>query len=538
MTRSLVDNFLSSAARYPARDALWAEGHAVSYEELGDAAGRIANTIVGNLPGARAAQCAVFAYRTVTAYAAVLGAQMAGMAYVPLNPKFPAQRNGYMLDLSKAETIVIDHRCLPVARDVLSAHDRPLLVILPDSEVLPEWADELPIHRFVTASGMETDGRCPGNGRPKTDDLAYIVFTSGSTGMPKGVAVTQGNAVSYSDNIIRRHQPGCDDRFIQLPDLTFDLSVHDLVVPWAVGACLYCVPEVELMVPDRFVRQHHLTYWTSVPSAAAFLHRFGKLKPRAFDSLRFSVFCGEPLPMSLARTWCEAAPNSLVDNLYGPTEATVAFTGHVVGPACPEAIVPIGEPFPDQEVAICDDDLNVLTGGEVGELLLGGSQVASGYWLNPELTRERFIHLEIPGKAASRWYRTGDLVGWQEGAGLIFRGRKDRQVKIRGHRVEIQEVEVVLRQVANTDLVAVFPWPDDSSGVADELIAFVQGDRIDPREIRSGCGDLLARHMIPKEIIGIGSMPLNSSHKVDYRTLKDMFSTMETQKNNGDSTDE
>lgn len=522
-SRSLISNFLSSTERHSSRNSLWAEGRYVSYDELLRRAARIANVIVNMLPDNDEKQCAVFVYRTITAYAALLGAQMAGMAYVPLNPKFPVQRTSHMLNVCLADVIVIDRYCLPYARDVLSAHRRPLLVILPDCDAPPDWSYEMSEHRFVAAPEMNQDDY-PRDSLPGSDDLAYIVFTSGSTGAPKGVAITHGNAVSYSDNIIRRHQPGCGDRFTQLPDFTFDLSVHDLVVPWAVGACLYCVPEDELMVPDRFVRQHRLTYWTSVPSAVGFLNRFNKLKSGAFESLRTSMFCGEPLPTSLAKAWSAAAPNSIVDNLYGPTEATVAFTGYTFHEDCERAIVPIGEPFPDQEIIICDENLNVVESGSKGELLLGGSQVSNGYWKALSLTEEKFVSLSVPGMTSTRWYRTGDLVEWHEGTGLIYCGRRDHQVKIRGYRVEIQEVEVVMRQISGSDMVAVVPWPLDPDGAAEGLVAFIQGAVADKKSMKKQCADILAAYMIPRKIIDIEEMPVNSSGKIDYKRLVEICS--------------
>jgi len=523
--RSLVGNFLSSAALYPSRNAIWAEGRHVSYEDLARRATRIANAIVNEQPDDAARQCSLFVYRTVTAYAAVLGAQMAGMAYVPLNPRFPARRNSELLDRSRADVMIIDQRCLPHAPEVLSFHRRALLIILPDTNEVPDWASDFPDHRFVTVpnTGDSSGTRMADDlGR---DDLAYILFTSGSTGVPKGVAVSHGNVVSYVNNIVRRHGPGCEDRFIHLPDFTFDLSVHDLFVSWAVGACLYCVPEDELMVPDRFVRQHRLTHWTSVPSAARFLNQLGKLKPGAFESLRMSVFCGEPLNASLARNWCAAAPNSIVENLYGPTEATVAFTAYPFDSSRKDTIVPIGQPFPDQEVIICDDDLTPVAADCEGELLLGGSQVTLGYWMEPTLTRDAFVQFSVPHKNSTRWYRTGDVVRWCEGVGLLYRGRKNRQIKIRGYRVEMQEVETILRQVSGTELVAVIAWPVNSEGVAEGLVAFVQGSPFEPDTIRRKCARRLPKYMVPRDVVSVEAIPVNSSGKIDYNRLVESYAS-------------
>jgi non-ribosomal peptide synthetase component F len=226
------------------------------------------------------------------------------------------------------------------------------------------------------------------------EDGAYLLFASGSTGTPKGVLISHQNVVAYLRTVLSRYRPRPDDLFTQLFDFSFDLSVHDMFVCWNSGACLYCPPAGALMSPGPFVRKHELTFWFSVPSTAATMARLRMLAPGELASLRVSLFCGEALPAGLARMWRQAAPNSIIDNLYGPTEATIAITAY----RAPDdgtfpgkgRVVPIGVPFPGQQAAVIDADGNLVADSEPGELWVGSSQVATGYWHLPEITAERF----------------------------------------------------------------------------------------------------------------------------------------------------
>jgi D-alanine--poly(phosphoribitol) ligase subunit 1 len=303
---------------------------------------------------------------------------------------------------------------------------------------------------------------------------AYVMFTSGTTGAPKGVPISHANVDAYLSGITRVGGLGEEDRTLQLVDLTFDLSVHDMFLTWLNGAELYVVPENAAMLAPRLIRQHRLTACLMVPSAAAGAIEQNQARPGSLPSLRLSYFCGEALPRTVAAAWAEAAPNSRVINIYGPTEATVAFSYYEFAPdeALEFPVQPIGRPLGDQCMTLFTPDLQPSPTGETGQIALGGSQVTAGYWRNPAVDAEKFavVHGE-------RWYLTGDLGRWVEPYGYIFSGRVDRQVKIRGYRAELQEIEGVLRRVTGRQQVAVVPWPLVSPGVAEGSVAFVCGAR-------------------------------------------------------------
>lgn len=528
----LVAGFFNSARRQPNSNALWVDEQVYTYAELFLRAARIARTLMREIPDSHEHRCVLMVERSVTAYAGVLGTLLAGMSYVPLNAKFPAQRNLRMVELSSSSAIVVDERSMEAARDVLLGYPEPLLVIMPETDSLPAWAASASQHTYILKRQMADADAASLNLPEQASPIAYVLFTSGSTGLPKGVAVSNDNASTYVANIIARYQPGAGDRFSQFFDFTFDLSVHDIFVSLCAGACLYSVPSKVMMMPLKFVQEHALTFWFSVPALAACLKRYHALRPGALPSLRYSLFCGEALPTSLALEWQPAAPNSIIDNLYGPTEATIAFTAYRFDASDARVaslpVVPIGSPLPGQETIVLDEHFQPVPDGQIGELYLGGSQLAPGYWENSELTRQRFLDLQVEGKTARRWYRSGDLASVDKEAGLLYAGRIDNQVKIRGYRVEVQEVEAVIRRLGGSALVAVVPWPLAADGSVQGLLAYGCGFTVSSRDILKACTQHLPAYMVPQDVVELRKMPFNANGKIDYPALQKMAAEGDT----------
>ncbi len=354
------------------------------------------------------------------------------------------------------------------------------------------------------------------------DALAYLMFTSGSTGVPKGVAVSHANVRALISRLAARYRLTSADRLSQMFDLTFDLSVFDQFMAWEAGACLVCPSRADVVNPARFIREHELTVWFSVPSVAMFMRRLGSLAPGSFPSLRWSLFCGEPLPLELAEAWSAAAPGSTLENLYGPTEVTVACTvyrwrGEESRPHCIHGIVPIGEPFAGLDVMLADPALHEVPVGEPGELLMAGDQVTLGYWNDTERTAAAFV---TPPATPVTYYRTGDLVTRRTpDAPLSYLGRLDHQVKILGHRVELLEIEAALRAATGRDSVAAVAWPRTGSGAAG-VVAFIAGGGVDAAGVRTVLASRLPPYMVPRQIREMPALPLNSNGKIDRRALE------------------
>jgi len=519
--RNLIRGFAQSAERFAERPALVVDRERLSYGQLSCKAQSIALAILKTEEDPYPL-AALLAYRSVTAYAGVLGILASGKGYVPLNPKFPIERTRTMLLLAGCSTLVVGTECLRELPALLARVDRRLLVVLPEVAEPMSLPANFPNHRFVFADEIPSANGLVYPTAVDSGAVAYLMFTSGSTGVPKGVPIYHRNVRPYVECICDRYEVTAEDRFSQQFDQTFDLSVHDMFVAWERGACLFSVPERSVMAPAKFIREQQLTMWFSVPSVIGLLSRMRLLSPNCFPSLRCSLFCGEPLLATQAQLWQQAAPHSIVENLYGPTETTIAIS-HYRWDAdgspreCVNGIVPIGWSFAGQSACVIGDDRQAVAAGNSGELCLAGSQVTTGYWNNPEKTCEQFVRLA--GMGERLWYRTGDLVQQDERGCLHYIGRTDQQIKIRGYRAELQEIEAVLRKVCGTEEAVSVPLPS-SNGSTEGVAAFVSGTaELDSDRILSSCRQLLPDYMVPWKIYSVKELPLNANGKVDRSQL-------------------
>ena len=518
--RALWKGFTQSAERFPDRPAVFADARTSSYHELQELATSIAATIQGHPEFSQVPLTAVFAYRTTTAFAGVLGALLAGNGYVPLNRTFPTDRTEAMFERSGCRSIIVDAGSLPQLDGLLARADQSLLVILPDVPEDREYSRKWPRHIFFGLQEL----RPPNSWLEPTaspNAIAYLLFTSGSTGIPKGVMVSHRNVTSYLDYMTGRYEITERDRFSQMFDMTFDLSVFDMFMAWERGACVCCPSWKALMKPDKFMREAELTVWFSVPSTVAFMKRLGILKPGQYGSLRLSLFCGEPLPVSSATAWNEAAPNSIVENLYGPTELTISCTlyrwDQQRSPGESELdIVPIGYPHPGMQVFVADENLNEVAPGEEGELLMNGPQMSLGYWKDPERTAAAFV---VPPGKSDVYYRTGDRVRRPMGNHpLVHLGRCDFQVKVLGHRVELGEIEAIVRRISGLDGVIAVGWPVTQSG-CDGIEVFLEGEVGDREALRNAVASVLPTYMVPRAFHCMDSLPRNVNGKFDRKAM-------------------
>jgi amino acid adenylation domain-containing protein len=494
----------------------------LSYEQLWNYAGKVTACIADFAPATERI-VALLAHRSVGAYGGILGILGSGRGYVPLNPKFPLERTLLMLQASGCATVVVGQECAAILESLLARVDQPLTLILPDSEWEPE-RDRFAPHRVIAARELRRIAD-PVDPLAEPEDTAYLLFTSGSTGKPKGVGVSQANAVAYMEYAAQRFGIHGGDRCSQNFDLTFDLSVHDLFTCWDGGATL-CPYAEQTLTPATGVEEMELTVWFSVPSVAMFAAKLGLLQPGAFPTLRWSLFCGEALSSSLAAAWQQAANHSILENLYGPTEATIAITGYrwdaASSPAeCVRGLVPIGWPFVGQQACVVSQDLAPVSTGETGELCLAGSQVTRGYWHDLEKTARSFVRLQHTGDQI--WYRTGDLVRQDERGCLFYLGREDFQVKVNGYRVELQEIDLVLREASGTELAVAIPWPL-ADGSASGIVGVLSGaDPAHDDKIIAACKARLPRYMVPSRLCHFLQIPLNVNGKIDRGKITEML---------------
>jgi amino acid adenylation domain-containing protein len=510
--------FFDSAASHSHSPALWVNERLYSYGEIETRARRVSAGLAAIARTSDIGRCLLFGHRSVAAYVGVLGILDAGMAYVPLSPKAPATRTATIIAQSGAPLMLVDRRCAGALDEVLS-----LLEERPQIFLLDEGADDSHLQSVTsTLSALPAAPYVQHRGTMR--DVAYILFTSGSTGAPKGVPITHANADAYVMGQLQLQVQARDARYIQLCELSFDPSVHDMFVCWANGGCLYVPDTVDPVYNADFIKHHEITHWNSVPSVAGFMQQMRKLTPGAFSSLRVSMFGGEPLSRSLALAWMRAAPNSRLFNMYGLTEATIACTRFEVSAEFIDnpqhTVMPLGWALPRVELMIVDAELEPVAAEQTGELLIAGPQLAGGY-LSPDYQagNNRFVRKIYPGRRAQRWYRTGDTARATNQHGIVFQGRLDTQVKIRGNRVELEEVEHVVQACSHAALCAVIPWPLDEVGRAAGLVAFVTNARVEIERVLRACRQRLPDYAAPQRIVVIDAFPLNVNGKIDRMAL-------------------
>ncbi len=495
--RDLYGLFAQSVRAHPGKSAVELGSEVVTYRELDRTAGAVAAEIVrrGVAPNARVA---LYAVRSPRTYAAYLGILRAGCAVVPLGAKVSRGRAAAAL---AAAEVALAFGVGPT--EEMRSHAAPCVAL-----------EELPV-----------DGAGPVRAA-SPDDRAYILFTSGSTGAPKGVPLTHRNALAYVEHAAAEHAITPDSRLSHAFELTFDPSVFDMFCAWARGATMVIPQSMELMAPVRYVNRRRITHWFSVPSAVSTALRIGGLPAGSMPGLRRSQFIGEQLTYHQASAWREAAPGSAIVNTYGPTELTVACAEYEL-PADPASwprtangTVPIGAVYPHLEWELIDGD---GAAAHEGELCVRGVQRFDGY-LDGAQDEGRFISYDgdrarpttVLPPGAEEWYRTGDRVRLEDGQ-LVHLGRLDRQVKVRGYRIELGEIEAALREHPGVAAAAVEVVEVNG---ADGLCAVLVGERCEEAAVQKTLSQSLPAYMYPDAYLWVDELPCNANGKIVHSAVR------------------
>jgi D-alanine--poly(phosphoribitol) ligase subunit 1 len=498
MNLNLACPFYAHAEMQPESAALRVDGSVYTYGELARRASAIAERLRQSVP-AGPRRVVILGARSWESYAALLGVCWSGAAYVPVSSKLPVSRVSEILSIIQPDALLVD----------------------PDGARLAAGLPDLAQRVIFRVQDIHPSRVCDEPANVDPEDPAYILFTSGSTGVPKGVAIAFRGVAAFLSAMAKRFPLTPEDRAGQPCELSFDISVSNIFTAWGSAACVCVVPASQAMAPRDFLRNQNITSWFSTPSVAVFLEQMKMLRPGIFPALRYTLFGGEGLPATTADRWAEAIPNGILANIYGPTETSVActsviYTGaELVTPG--RGIVSIGRPFEGVEFMLVDDADNVVAPGETGELLIGGPQVGIGYWNDHAMTSARFPRID--GK---RWYRSGDMVYRDAGGLYHFISRKDNQVKVRGFRVELGEIEAHLRDICRSDSVAALPWPVNV-GSAGGIVAFVSGTTSSPFEIRSAMKSRVPGQLVPDRIHLLDAMPFGATGKLDRKALTAML---------------
>ena len=518
-TSSVADYLEISAARFPQRVAVVnPDGTVLTYCELNIRAERVAAFLSAR--GVEAGdRVAVWMPKSANAMVAIFGILKARAAYVPIDWMAPAARARTILQDCRTKAAFVDLRCAAGLKGMEPPQEN---VILVGDAAQPAAAE------FAGATSwqdvLEHDLPAPSREDRSREDLAYILYTSGSTGTPKGVMLTQGNALSFVDWCSSIFRVDEEDRFSSHAPFHFDLSVLDIYVPLKHGASVHLVDDQTGKNPKdlaAFIAHRQLTVWYSTPSVLHLLASLGNLPNFDCSSLRLVLFAGEVFPVKHLRQLTQLWPAPRYYNLYGPTETNVC-TYFPVPSNIPEERVepyPIGAPCAHCLAAVLDSAGEPVRPGDEGVLHISGDSVFLGYWNRPKETAAAFRLRD-----GHRWYSTGDVVREDPEHGFIYVGRRDRMVKRRGYRIELDEIESALyrhERLTEVGVIATLARDAEVKIAAYLVVAHEPPPGI--IQMKMFCASLLPAYMNPDVFVFLDRLPRTSTNKVDYQSLKQQF---------------
>jgi D-alanine--poly(phosphoribitol) ligase subunit 1 len=484
---------------YPNNNALFINNHYYTYKQLWQ--------IVKQIHQQLSAQkqhliFGVYCTDDIETYAAILAINLYGAAYVPLNSKFPVSKNKKIIEKCELQ-IVLTSVQAEVTNELKQHVDAKFInvVVISDAKTI-KIKNEITINQ---------------NDYQKVEQPnVYILFTSGSTGEPKGVPISKTNVNHFFEYFLTNYNFNENDRFLQVYELTFDVSVFSFFMPLVVGACCYVLPTdgIKFIKTIEYLLNYKITVVSMVPTTLRYLENY--LPEIKLTDLRHSFFSGDALHHNLAVKWSKAIPNAVIHNFYGPTETTIVCTRYVFNTKQSEKesvnnIVPLGKAFEGVEFIIIDEN-NIPT--QKGELCFSGTQVITSYLNN---TNEEcfFTHHQ------KQYYKTGDIASVNEFGNLIFYGRTDSQVKINGYRVELTEVENAISKILDTRCVALTSKKNNS---LNQLIVFIEKKTVDEKELKEKLQLILPDYMVPNQFIEVKNFVLNINGKIDKQHLLGTYS--------------
>lgn len=507
MQKNVTEWLDRTAKRFPDKAAIIDEAGALSYCEYRRKALAVARALILRGVGPHE-PVMVYMKKSTKVLVSFLGIAYSGNFYSPIDVKMPAFRVKKILE-------ILQPRLAITTADLQGQ--------------LKEfgYSGEYILYENIQLSGVDERAVRPIADRILDTDLLYVLFTSGSTGMPKGVAIQHRAVIDYADFIAEEFDVTEKDSFGNHAPFHFDLSVQDIYSALKTGATLYIIPEDLLSKPVQlleYVAHNQISTAVWVPSILIMAARLRALKKVDLSgSIKRMLFCGEVMPNKELNRWREALPGIIYANLYGPTEITVACTFYKVDRKfSDDEPLPIGRPMRNTEILLLDEQDRLIrpeSPDVAGELCVRGTCLSAGYYKDPEKTKETFVQNPLNDRYEEKIYRTGDLATYNQCGELVYIGRKDFLIKHLGYRVELGEIETAVSSFEDIDRCCC-AYDQKYSRL---VLFLVSGNSITRAEMQKRLSKLLPEYMIPEKVVQLEEMPMNVNGKIDRNRIKKMM---------------
>ena len=488
-----------TAARFPDKTAYADENKEITFSELRAQARAIASELTQR--GLFKKPVAIFLEKGVDVLVSFMGAAYSCNFYSPIDVDMPGSRVNKILEVLEPAVVITTG----TLREVFSAYD---------------YKGEFLLLEEVLVSDVQDDALEAARGKGIDTDLLYVLFTSGSTGVPKGVTINHRAVIDYIDWVTETFDITEKDSLGNQAPFYFDNSILDIYSTLKTGATTYIIPKTLfffLFLLLEYLKEKKINTIFWVPSALIVVAKLKAFKNVDLsDTLRRVLFCGEVMPNKQLNVWRRFLPDVQYANLYGPTEITDACTYYIVDREfSDEEPLPIGFPMPNTDILVLNEENEPVTGEEPGELCVRGTSLSMGYYKNPEKTKEAFVQNPLNQAVPELIYRTGDVVKYNERGEIIYLSRKDFQIKHMGHRIELGEIETAVSSLPEISLNCCLY--DEKR---QKIVLFIE-EELEKAYINEKISHLLPEYMLPNKVVRVEKMPINANGKIDRVKLKE-----------------